>query len=314
MEKAKPLVTSMLTDIVFSGVNAISELACLDAKDVVPALDRLIQFYSSVANELNKKLGNKIQFHTGMIGGAGDELAMVLPRNPRRQNFNLTQAHALAEKAAQEGDLATAFLLASQVDAINKRQSNLERALPISNPLIWALSTLPVGAVLGIAVFYIVIVAPLTIVPGLTATTAQYTANLAVNATRSAASTITMGFVNKEASQPDPVEVGRTVANGLQEAIQSAITDRVAQAYMFIAAVAFFVIVYVAVHVKNYYTIRLRQITQTNINTSRKSLRNNLVKTLKNRQNRQELFQSIVNRKPKTKTLKLGNTNTSESE
>jgi hypothetical protein len=306
----------MITDIVFSGVNAISELACLDSKEVVPALDRLILFYTSVANELNekKKLGHKIQFDRKMIGG-GEEL-MVIPRNPRRQDFNLTQAHALAEKAAQEGDLATAFLLASQVDAINKRQSNLERALPISNPLIWALSTLPVGALLGIAVFYILVVAPLTIVPGLTATTAQYTANLAVNATRATASTITLGYVNKEAPQPDPVEVGRTVANGLQEAIQSAITDRVAQAYMFISSVAFFVIVYAAVHVKNYYTIRLRQITQLNINTSRKSLRNNLVKTLKNRQNRQALFQSVLNRKPTRKpTLKqLGNTNKSDSE
>lgn len=223
---------------------------------------------------MNGGLGTRIVKFTNNSGKSGE---MVLYNEQQVQKKYGIEAGILinrAHAAAKKGDLRTAIYLAGAVDDMVKADDELERAVPFASEAMWSISGLGIGTILGVCVFYLAISGFLSIPAGLTAGTAQYAANLAVNATRAASSTLTFGFVSSNVAQPHAVDTARAVANNIEDILEALITDRTAVSYMAFCAIACMIAGYLYARKFNVGVFTARRGMNSMRNTRRQTIRN----------------------------------------
>ena len=270
----KVLAAGMIADICAGAMSDISKIECNpNSKDKSIIFKKMMNFYFDLANELNNKIKkanpslaikglhaliNDFKPHRShtrkriMAGGVGTQLVKyknnsgkdgeivlykeldIKKKYGMEAGILMNRAHA----AAKKGDIRTAIKLASAVDDMVTADDELERAVPFASEALWSITGLGFGSILGVCIFYLAVSGFLAIPAGLTAGTAQYTANLAVNATRVAGSTLTFGFVSSDVAQTPAVDTARAVANNIEDIIESLITDRTAISYMAFCAIA----------------------------------------------------------------------------
>jgi hypothetical protein len=150
----------------------------------------------------------------------------------REHGYEAAMLANFAIEAAKQGNLAEAVRLTGKIDIVVRTQEMLDLGLPIANINQHMAGGFALGGVIGVALFYLGVSGLLLVPAGLTAGTAQYTANLATNATRSGLNTFTAGWVATNVPQPRAVDTAREVANNIQQLLESVITDRVAYSYI----------------------------------------------------------------------------------
>lgn len=303
----KVLAAGMIADICAGAISDISKIECnSNPKENSIVFKKAMNFYFNLANELNNKikekhpslaikglhalinstkqktrkrimnggLGTRIVKFTNNSGKSGE---MVLYNEQQVQKKYGIEAGILinrAHAAAKKGDLRTAIYLAGAVDDMVKADDELERAVPFASEAMWSISGLAIGTILGVCVFYLAVSGFLAIPAGLTAGTAQYTANLAVNATRAAGSRLTFGFVSSDVAQTPAVDTARAVANNIEDLLEALITDRTAMAYMAVCAIACMVSGYLYARKFNVGVFTARRGMNSMRNTRRQTIRN----------------------------------------
>jgi len=306
----KVLAAGMIADICAGAMSDISKIECNpNSKDNTIVFKKMMNFYFDLANELNNKIqktdpslaikgldalindfkpnrsntrkrimaggvGTQIVKFTNTSGKSGE---MVLYKEQEIQRKYGIEAGILinrAHVAAKKGDIRTAIHLASAVDDMVKADDELERAVPFASEALWSITGLGFGSILGVCIFYLAVSGFVAIPAGLTAGTAQYTANLAVNATRAAGSKLTFGFVTSEVAQTPAVDTAKAVANNIEDIIESLITDRTAISYMAFCAIACMVAGYLHARKFNVGVFTARRGMNSMRNQRKKTIRN----------------------------------------
>jgi hypothetical protein len=221
--------------------------------------------------------------YTGPNGGQG-QIAVFNPEVVRREHgYEAGMLADFALRAAIEGNLAQAVRLTAKIDIVVRTHDMLERGLPLADITQHMAGGFGLGGIIGVALFYLGVSGLLLVPAGLTAGTAQYTANLAANATRAAASAATFGYVETNVAQPRAVDTAKAVANNLQQLLESVITDRAANSYIAIWMIVCMLAAALYARGLNLYIIPARARLEAELAAARTGVSDAVVHAIENR-------------------------------
>jgi hypothetical protein len=155
----------------------------------------------------------------------------------KKHGYQASMLAELAIEAAKQGNLAEALRFTSKIDRIVKTQELLDLGLPLASINQHLAGGFALGGLIGVALFYLLSASLIIIPAGLSAGTAQYATNVVANTTRSGLNIFSWGFISKNVAQPDVTDTAKTVANNIQQFLESVITDKIAGAFIFLCMV-----------------------------------------------------------------------------
>lgn len=305
-------LTTILGEIIGGAEVDMAKLNCEeDSEKRVASFKRSIEFYSCLAEELNdivKKMNpslaienfkgqinsirgrgkNTRKLINNMKGGVGKEIVPYENKQGRpgklsvyrqgniEEYYGMEAAVIIREvhTALENKDIGKAMELSGVVDDLVKADARLEKAMPFVSVYKASLVGAGLGGILGVALFYLAVIGIASVPAGLAAGTAQYTANLAANSTRTAASFVTFGSVSKDVAQPDPIETARTAARGIQGVIQATISNEIAASYMITCAIACMGASFLLAKGANVYIYKARLNANEALNKRKQTIRN----------------------------------------
>jgi hypothetical protein len=145
----------------------------------------------------------------------------------KKHGYQASMLAELAIEAAKQGNLAEALRFTSKIDRIVKTQELLDLGLPLASINQHLAGGFALGGLIGVALFYLLSASLIIIPAGLSAGTAQYATNVVANTTRSGLNIFSWGFISKNVAQPDVTDTAKTVANNIQQFLESGITDKI---------------------------------------------------------------------------------------